>query len=32
METIDVMSPYQVDEPMEDATSNDAMRAKCLIH
>jgi hypothetical protein len=30
METIDFMSPSQVDEPIEDATSNDAMREKML--
>ena len=30
METIDVMSSSQVDEPIEDATSNDAMREKML--
>ena len=30
METIDVMSPSQVGEPMEDATSNDVIREKIL--
>jgi hypothetical protein len=30
MENIDVMSPSQMDESMEDATSNDVMRKKML--